>query len=487
MPAPRRLLSVRERFAGIALLALAGCVHVAPAPIDRAALDASATRFAGRTLEAPEIAAAMTRFAVPHLAGEPWTLDQLTVAAWVLRTEIAQARLDVEAALADAAAAGRPLFPGFAVLPEYVTNGAAGVNPWTVTLAASWTIETGGKRASRTAQGSAAVDVVGARLAELLWKVREEVRSAWIDLAFAEARAVTAGEEASLRADFAAWVGAQVRFGAAPRPDLLTAESDAASASGAADAAAAEVTAAWGRLSRALMLPVEAVAGQPLAALDLAALPPAEALDPGALADHALFGRLDLRRALAEYSAAEAALRVELARQYPDFVLGPGLGYDRGDHKLIFGFGINLPDPKGQRHVIDRAVFARTHAGLEVERLQTIALAEVSAALADYRASQPGVERAAAAVVERAAIRGAAERRRALGGADRGDIVAARLLELVEQRALLAARRTAADAEGRLEAAIERPIWPPSKLSAASLSVASPVAESTATPSRSNF
>lgn len=477
--------SFRVRIAGAALLSLAGCVHVAPAPIDRAALDANATRFAGRTLEAPEIAAALARFEVPHRAGEPWTLDQLTVAAWVLRTEVAQARLDVQAALADAAAAGRPLFPGFALLPEYVTNGAAGVNPWTVTLAASWTIETGGKRAGRVAERGAAVEVLGARLAELLWQVRAEVRSAWIDFAFAEARAATAGEEAALRADFAAWVGAQVRFGAAARPELLTAESAAASARGAAEVAATEVAAARGRLSRALVLPVEAVAGEPLAPLDLAALPPAEALDPGALADHALFGRLDLRRALAEYAAAEAALRVELARQYPDFVLGPGLGYDRGDHKLVFGLGVNLPDPAAQRHVIDRAVFARTRAGLEVERLQSVALAEVSAALADYRAAQPGVERAVAALGERASLRGAVERRRALGGADRGDIVAARLLEIAEQGTLLAARRTAAEAESRLEAAIERPFWPPSKLTSAALAVDSPAAESTPTPSRS--
>lgn len=458
---------------------------MAPAPIDRAALDANATRFAGRTLEAPEIATVLALFEVPHGAGEPWSLDQLTVAAWVLRTEIAQARLDVQAALSDAAAAGRPVFPGFSLLPEYVTNGAAAVNPWTVTLAANWTIETGGKRAGRVAERGAAVDVLGARLAELLWQVRAEVRSAWIELAFAEARAATAGEEAALRTDFASWVGAQVRFGAAARPELLSAESAAASARGSAEVAITEVAAARGRLSRAMVLPVEAIAGQALAPLDLEALPLAEALDPGELADRALFGRLDLRRALAEYAAAEAALRVELARQYPDFVLGPGLGYDRGDHKLIFGFGFNLPDPKGQRHVIDRAIFARTRAGLEVERLQTIALAEVSAALADYRAAQPGVERVAAALGERAAIRGIVERRRALGGADRGDVAAARLMEIAEQRTLLAARRTAADAESRLEAAIERPIWPPSKLSTAALSVDSPVAESTATPSRS--
>lgn len=465
----------------VSSLLLGACVHVAPAPID---LQAAGERLAKRSLEGAEVAAALTRFDIAHVPGEPWTLDQFTVAAWVLRTEVAEARLDMQAALADAAAAGRPLFPSFSVLPEYVTNGAAGVNPWTVTLAAGWTIESGGKRARRAEAGQAAVDVASARLGELLWQVREEVRSAWIDLALGEARSASAAEEAALRDDFAAWVGAQVRFGAAARPSLLSAEVEAASARAAADTAEAEVSAARGRLSRALALPAEAVAQQPLAALDLAALPPAAALDVGALQERALFGRLDLRRGLADYAAAEATLRVELARQYPDLVLGPGVGYDRGDHKLVFGLGVNLPDPAGQRHLIDRAVVARSRAALEVERLQTVALAEVSAAIADYRAAQPAVARAAAAVDERAAIRGAVERRRALGSADRGDFLAARLLELGEQRALLAARRTAADAESRLETALERPIWPPSELSTADLPIAVPIPESTSVPAR---
>lgn len=474
---------VRTRIAGLALLTLVGCVHIAPVPID---LEANAARFAGRSLEAPEVAAALARFGVPHRTGEAWTLDQFTVAAWVLRTEVAQARLEVQVALADAAAAGRPLSPSFTLLPEYVTNGDAGLNPWTVTLAAGWTIESGGKRARRAEAGAAAVDVASARLGELLWTVRQEVRSAWIDLALAGVASTAARGEASLRAEWADWVGAQVRFGASGRPALFVAEAEAASAQGAADAAASEVSAAHGRLSRALALPIEAIASLSLATLDLTALPPAAALDPGALADRALFGRLDLRRALAEYAAAEALLRVELARQYPDLVLGPGLGYDRGDHKLIFGFGVNLPDPVAQRAVIGRAVVARTRAGLEVERLQTVALADLSAALADYRAAQPAIERAAASVSGRAEMRSAVERRRALGGADRGDLLAAELLELADQRLLLAARRTAADAESRLETAIERPIWPPSVLSTAALPVDSPAPESTAAPSRSD-
>ncbi len=462
---------MRALLAVLSLSLLGGCIHVAPQALD---LQAAADRLESRGLESVQVATALAQFAVAHEAGAPWTLDQFTVAAWVLRTDVAEARLEVQTALADAAAAGRPTFPSFSVLPEYVTNGAAAVNPWTVTLAAGWTIEGGGKRARRADAGRAAVDVASARLGELLWAVRTEVRAAWIDLAAVEAGAAAAREEASLRSDFAEWVDAQVRFGAAARPALFIAEAEAASAQGAADAAESEVSAARGRLGRALTLPVEAFAAMPLAAPDFAQLPPADGLDRGELYDRALFGRLDLRRALAEYTAAESALSLELARQYPDLVLGPGVGYDRGDHKLVFGLGLNLPDPVAQRHVIASAVVARSRAALAVERLQSVALAEVSAALADYRAAQPALARAAASVLDRAETRGAVERRRALGGADRGDLLAARLLEVADQRILLAARRAAAEAEGRLELAIERPIWPSSALSTAALPIEPP-------------
>ncbi len=58
----------------------------------------------------------------------------------------------------------------------------------------------------------------------------------------------------------------------------------------------------------------------------------------------AVFHRADLLASLAEYAAAESALQLEVARQYPDIHLGPGYTYDTGTNKIGFGLaGITLP------------------------------------------------------------------------------------------------------------------------------------------------
>lgn len=57
----------------------------------------------------------------------------------------------------------------------------------------------------------------------------------------------------------------------------------------------------------------------------------------------ALLGVPALRVAAAAYAAAEAALRLEISKQYPEIRLGPEFEDDRGDPSIGFGLGITLP------------------------------------------------------------------------------------------------------------------------------------------------
>jgi outer membrane protein TolC len=47
---------------------------------------------------------------------------------------------------------------------------------------------------------------------------------------------------------------------------------------------------------------------------------------------------------LQDYTASQAALQAEIAKQYPDLRLGPGYDWDQGDHKwLLLGISLTLP------------------------------------------------------------------------------------------------------------------------------------------------
>ena len=126
-----------------ALLTIYACEHVPPAPIDPAA---SARELQQRTLEDPPVIVALTEngLAVPDSAR--WTLDQLTIAAWNLRSDIVAARAELDATrTATQLESSRPS-AGVATTFERVTNAANGVKPWVLGASYGFTIEMGGKR-----------------------------------------------------------------------------------------------------------------------------------------------------------------------------------------------------------------------------------------------------------------------------------------------------------------------------------------------------
>jgi CRISPR system Cascade subunit CasA len=77
-------------------------------------------------------------------------------------------------------------------------------------------------------------------------------------------------------------------------------------------------------------------------------------IDPAALVNHP---RLRLRQA--RLDAAEAALRTEIRRQYPELRLGPSLGYEDGEGRLGIGAGLDLPLWNRNRQAIAEAEGAR--------------------------------------------------------------------------------------------------------------------------------
>ena len=93
--AERRAEAVR-RLACCAALALciAACQHVPSAPIDAAA---NGVRLSTRSLADSTVRDALAARGIAAPADNAWSLDQLTLAAWLLRTDLATARAEVNA------------------------------------------------------------------------------------------------------------------------------------------------------------------------------------------------------------------------------------------------------------------------------------------------------------------------------------------------------------------------------------------------------
>jgi multidrug efflux pump subunit AcrA (membrane-fusion protein) len=100
----------------------------------------------------------------------------------------------------------------------------------------------------------------------------------------------------------------------------------------------------------------------------------------------------------------------------------------------------------------------------------------VDSALARYQAGYQALLEARAAQAATARVAAGTQRRLEAGAADRGEVLAAQLATVTAQRAVLDALRTASGALGAIENSVQRPVWPPSRLT-----LPTPVAAATET------
>jgi outer membrane protein, heavy metal efflux system len=102
----------------------------------------------------------------------------------------------------------------------------------------------------------------------------------------------------------------------------------------------------------------------------------------------ALIHRIDIRRALARYAAAESRLKLEVAKQIPDITLSPSYMFEFGDRIWSLGIGTLLNLLKQQPSFIKQAELLRSIEGAQFEALQESVIMQTYAAHAQYRNAQ---------------------------------------------------------------------------------------------------
>jgi outer membrane protein TolC len=301
-------------------------------------------------------------------------------------------------------------------------------------------IETGGKRNARMAKAVADAQTAALHVAEVTWAGRAKLRKAWIGLHGAQSRMAVLDKQLGVQDETVKFLDTQVKAGEIARPVLLQskmlvnqtkllaatarkqaveAQADVAVEIGVPQTALQNVTFDFSKLEKTPTLPSAKVLRQAAATQ-----------------------RPDVLSALADYATAEAALRLEVAKQYPDVHLGPGYQFDQGVNKWALGVNLTLPIFDKNKGPIAEAEAKRSEAAVKVEAAQVKAISEVDRALVSYEACVQRQKTADALITEQKLQVEAAE---ALVKAGEGD----KLTALSAQVELAAAEL------GRLEAEIE--------------------------------
>jgi outer membrane protein TolC len=341
------------------------------------------------------------------------------------------------------------------VAPNYNTTTIT-PSPWIVAINLDIPIETAGKRGHRLAQALHLSDAAKLNLAATAWLVRGKLRRALVDLCAAgEQERLLAAQQAA-QAQNVKLLEAQLAIGAITPAEVTRERITLDTMRLAAQDARRQRAESRVTLAEAIGVPAGALDGVAISYAGLDRVPPD--LDAPAARRQAVLNRADVLAALSEYAASEAAVRLEVAKQYPDVHLNPGHEFDQGDNKWGVGLSFELPVLNQNRGPIAEAEARRAESAAKFNALQARVLAEIERGVAGYRAA---LEKSATADSLLANLE--KQERNLRGRFEAGDIsrneVIAGQVELATARLACAeAVAKAQQALGQLEEALQSPV-----------------------------
>ncbi len=434
---------------------LAGCAvqRYRPAPI---VASATASRFESRNLADP----GLQSFEEQNL-GHPvspwppktWDLQTLSLAALYFNPVLDSARARVTATEAALLTAGARPNPSLSVAPGIPA-------PYLLTLDFSIPIETAGKRGHRIQAASSLDQAARFDLADSAWTVRSGVRASLLNYILASQTLELFRSEAMARGDQVKILEQILSAGEIPRQDVDLARIELSKTQLTILTTEGQVGEAKAALAAAVGIPVAGLREAQFSWPSIDAPPSAESFLPEEVQRNAVLNRLDVRRSLEQYAAAEAGLQLEIAKQYPDINIGPGYTYEETHSFFTVGFSTTVPIFNRNQGPIAEAEAHRKEAAATFLERQAQVIARSERALAVYTAALKEMAEAESLSrfqetqlqITQQAIRAGAGTQLSLDNVE--------IQSWVLARARLDALARAQRALGELEDAVQRPLDP---------------------------
>jgi outer membrane protein TolC len=452
-----RIAAFRGVFACMALLLMVGCAPVRrywPQPLSPAETASN--------LEARSLIDAGLRWFIEQNVGQKlrawppnaWDLRLLTLAAFYFSPTLDAARARAVASEAAIVTAGARPNPTIALTPGVPS-------PYLLTFDFQVPIETAGKRGYRLEEARNLSEAAKLDLAETAWKVRSGVRAALLDHFTAVRDLALLRLEEETRTQQVRLLGQRLQVGDVARPELAASRLALLTTQVATRAAEGRVAATRAALAAAIGIPVSGMENAQLSWSDFEQPPAPQTLSPKLIQREAVLNRLDVRRTLAEYAAAEAALQLEIAKQYPDFQIGPGYQLEERNSFFTVGLAVTLPIRNRNQGPIAEAEARRKEVAARFLSTQAQVIAQSEAALARYGAALRELSEARESLTRLQDEREQMTTRAVqIGESDRLTLNAVTLERSAVAQAWFGTLVRAQQALGELEDAVERPLEP---------------------------
>jgi outer membrane protein, heavy metal efflux system len=379
------LLSILTLFTFLSL-SVTGCARFQDLPLNPAE---SAVRIEARNLSSPALRE-FIKSVVGHTAAWPfkaWDIDRLTLAAIYYHPDLALARAQAETANAAITTAGQRPNPNITLSPTWVTNLAAAAAPWIIAAYINLPIETAGKRGFRLDKTRHLTEAARLRVADGAWLARGRLRLAMLEVYAAQEAERLLQQQITIQQAMSQRLEQQQSAGEITRLEVM--RSHLALNQMKLNASAARKRNAESRvlLAAAIGIPVAALAGIELDFSNLAQPPDLNVFQVANLREIALRKRPDVLAALADYAAAQSALQLEIANQYPNIQANPGYTFDLGANYWTLGAtALQLPVLNQNQGPIAEAETKRRELAVRFEALQIRILGDIDRARAGLTA-----------------------------------------------------------------------------------------------------
>ena len=451
---------LKRCFAVLGFVLLTGCVRFHSQPLSPGK---SATELESRSLTNALLKTFLEKNLHRDLANWPatsWDFPMLALAAYYYHPSLEVARNEWHAAQAGTKTAGGRLNPTVNITPGFDSGIPANPIPWVVPVTVDIPIETAGKRSRRIEAAEHLAESAHLNIATVAWQVRSHLRSSLIDLVALQQREVLLQNQIATHEQILGLLNQQAEVGEIAAPELAPARVALVKADADFADLQRQLADARTRVADAIGIPVAALEGVSLR-FDLAQSVAADQLTSAVVRRTALQSRSDILGALADYAASQAALQVEIARQYPDVHLGPGYIFNAGsagDSQWELGFTVELPVLNQNQGPIAEAEANRATVAARFIALQSKIIGDIDRAVTVYKASHKNLAAQQAIVAAQAAQCKIMDAQFKAGEMSRLD---ARRAELEMASALLGeldARVKLQQDAGALEDAVQRPI-----------------------------
>lgn len=416
----------------------------------------SAARFETRSLNSEELRTYMVAQGYPEhkIPIVIWGLAELTLAAFHFHPQLELARAQWQVTQAAKITADQKPNPGISSSLEHHTKTNGSVSPWTLGFAFDIPIATGEKRFARIERATNLSESTRIDIGQVAWQIRSRLRNQWSDYQSTLQQIDLMRREVVLREQIAQMLQERLNAGLVSDIDLNNVRLQAQKALQTLNAEQGKLPGLRAALAEAVGLPVHVLESVQLDTIPPALIP----LTDKMVQRSALLNRLDLHAALARYAAAEAKLRLEIAKQQPDITLSPGYSFDQGDIKWTFGLSMILALLNKNEGPIAEANAQRELELRQFEALQIRVIGQADQARAQYQAALDEIDKAEKLFAAQQQRSVQTERQFEAGYADRLEQTGVHLELLSAEQGLLEARIRAQRALGMLEDAIQQPM-----------------------------